>query len=118
MPSQDRRNCDANMATVKGRISLRGAVMSCDLLDDGRQVICEDMRHHVQDVCYFKICCFEFIKFDTPFTLFSFSFYNSLRFFLFILYLFSLFILYVLYVFSLFILYVLYIFSLINLYVL
>ena len=47
-----RRNCDANMARVKGRISLRGAVISYDLLDDGRQVICEDMRHHVQDVCY------------------------------------------------------------------
>ena len=51
MPSQDRRNCDSNMARVKGRIGLRGVVMSCDLLADGRQVICEDIRHRVQDVC-------------------------------------------------------------------
>ena len=55
MPSQDRRNCDSNMARVKGRIGLRGVVMSCDLLADGRQVICEDIRHHIQDVCLLNL---------------------------------------------------------------
>ena len=56
MPSQDRRNCDANMGRVEGRISLRGAAMSCDLLADGRQVICGDIRHHIQDVCLLAGC--------------------------------------------------------------
>ena len=44
------------MTRVKGRISLRGVVMSCGLLADGRQVICEDIRHHVQDVCLLVGC--------------------------------------------------------------
>jgi len=30
--------------------------MSCDLLADGRQVICEDIRHHIQDVCLLAGC--------------------------------------------------------------
>ena len=44
------------MGRVEGRISLRGAAMSCDLLADGRQVICEDIRHHIQDVCLLAGC--------------------------------------------------------------